>query len=82
MKTVRIAWILALVAVLGVGMGRAQAADTPAQLKGVSIERQAEGVTVTVKTTAPVVYETRVIDSPTRLIIDMTGTIYAVSKGR
>ena len=82
MKTVRIAWILALVAVLGVGIGRAQAADTPAQLKGVSIERQAEGVTVTVKTTAPVVYETRVIDSPTRLIIDMTGTIYAVSKGR
>ena len=82
MKTVRIAWILALVAVLGVGIGRAQAADTPAQLKGVSIERQAEGVTVTVKTTAPVVYETKVIDSPTRLIIDMTGTIYAVSKGR
>ena len=82
MKTVRIAWILALVAVLGVGIGRAQTADSPAQLKGVSIERQAEGVTVTVKTSAPVVYETKVIDSPTRLIIDMTGTTYALSRGR
>jgi type IV pilus secretin PilQ/predicted competence protein len=82
MKTVRIAWFLALVAVLGIGIGPAQSADTPAQLKGVSIERQAEGVTVTVKTTAPVVYETKLIDSPTRLIIDMMGTTYAVSKGR
>ncbi len=82
MKTVRIAWILALVAVFGVGIGRAQTADSPAQLKGVSIERQAEGVTVTVKTSAPVVYEAKVIDSPTRLIIDMTGTTYALSKGR
>ena len=82
MKTVRIAWILALVAVFGVGIGRAQTADSPAQLKGVSIERQAEGVTVTVKTSAPVVYETKVIDSPTRLIIDMTGTTYALSKTR
>jgi len=82
MKTVRIAWILALVAVFGVGVGRAQTADSPAQLNGVSIERQAEGVTVTVKTTAPVVYDSKVIDSPTRLIIDMTGTTYALSKGR
>jgi type IV pilus secretin PilQ/predicted competence protein len=82
MKTVRIAWILALVAVLGVGIGGAQTADSPAQLKGVSIERQAEGVTVTVKTSAPVAYEAKVIDSPTRLIIDMTGTTYALSKGR
>jgi type IV pilus assembly protein PilQ len=82
MKTVRIAWILALVAVFGVGIGRAQMADSPAQIKGVSIERQAEGVTVTVKTSAPVVYETKVIDSPTRLIIDMTGTTYALSKAR
>ncbi len=82
MKTVRIAWILALVAVFGVGVGRAQTADSPAQLNGVSIERQAEGVTVTVKTTAPVVYEAKVIDSPTRLVIDMTGTTYALSKGR
>jgi type IV pilus secretin PilQ/predicted competence protein len=82
MKTVRIAWILALVAVLGVGIGRAQTSDIPAQLKGVSIERQGEGVTVTVKTSAPVVYETKVIESPTRLIIDMTGTTYALSKAR
>jgi len=82
MKTVRIAWILALVAVFGVGIGRAQTAASLAQLKGVSIERQAEGVTVTVKTSAPVVYETKVIDSPTRLIIDMTGTTYALSKAR
>jgi type IV pilus secretin PilQ/predicted competence protein len=82
MKTVRIAWILALVAVLGVGIGRAQTTDITAQLKGVSIERQAEGVTVTVKTSAPVLYETKVIDSPTRLIIDMAGTTYALSKAR
>jgi type IV pilus secretin PilQ/predicted competence protein len=82
MMTVRIAWILALVAVLGVGIGRAQTTDVRTQLKGVSIERQAEGVTVTVKTSAPVVYETKVIDSPTRLIIDMAGTTYALSKAR
>jgi type IV pilus secretin PilQ/predicted competence protein len=82
MKTVRIAWIVALVAVLGVGIGRAQTADIPAQLKGVSIERQAEGVTVTVKTTARVVYEAKLIDSPIRVVIDMTGTTYALSKAR
>jgi type IV pilus assembly protein PilQ len=82
MRSVRIAWILALVAVLGVGIGRAQTADGPAQLKGVSIERQAEGVTITVKTTAPVTYETKVIDSPTRIVIDMAGTTYATARAR
>ncbi len=82
MKIARIAWILVLVAMLGAGIGRAQTTDAPAQLKGVTVERQAEGVTVTVKTTAPVTYESKVIDSPTRLIIDMTGTIYASPKAR
>ena len=82
MRTIRITSVLVLVALLGTGVGRAQAADAPAQLKGVTVERQAEGVTVTVQTTAPVVYQAKVIDSPTRLIIDMDGTVYASPKAR
>jgi type II secretory pathway component HofQ len=82
MRTIRIMSVLVLVALLGTGVGRAQTADAPAQLKGVTVERQAEGVTVTLQTTAPVVYQAKVIDSPTRLIIDMDGTVYASPKAR
>src|SRR5574337_1367317 len=82
MKNVRFAWILVLVAVLGGGVGRAQTADVAPQLKGVSVERQAEGVTITVKTTAPATYETKVIDSPPRILIDMARTTYATPKAR
>ena len=40
MRTIRITSVLVLVALLGTGVGRAQAADAPAQLKGVTVERQ------------------------------------------
>ncbi len=82
MRTIRIMSVLVLVALLGTGVGRAQTADAPARLKGVTVARQAEGVTVTLQTTAPVVYQAKVIDSPTRLIIDMDGTVYASPKAR
>jgi type IV pilus secretin PilQ/predicted competence protein len=82
MRTIRITSVLVLVALLGIGVGRAQTVDAPAQLKGVTVERQAEGVTVTVQTTGPIVYQAKVIDSPTRLVIDMDGTVYASPKAR
>jgi type IV pilus assembly protein PilQ len=63
-----------------VGVGSSQ--TTEVQLKDVSIERAFDGAAVTVKTSGPAQYDAKLIDSPTRLVIDLTGATYSSSKVR
>jgi type IV pilus assembly protein PilQ len=63
-----------------VGVGSSQ--TTEVQLKDVSIERAFDGASVTVKTSGPAQYDAKLIDSPTRLVIDLTGAAYTSSKVR
>ncbi len=72
---------------LGVsGIGSSQTTDAPAQLpvqlNDVSIERAFDGAAVTVKTSGPTQYDAKLIDSPTRLVIDLSGATYSSSKSR
>jgi type IV pilus assembly protein PilQ len=69
--------LLVLVGLLGAGTGVAQTPDAPVQLKSVSVDRQADGVTVLVSTSGPTRYTASFIDSPHRLVIDMQGTTFA-----
>ncbi|HKW90602.1 MAG TPA: AMIN domain-containing protein [Methylomirabilota bacterium] len=64
------------------GIGSSQTADSPVQLKDVSIERASDGASVTVKTSGPAQYEAKLIDSPTRLVIDLAGATYSSAKSR
>ncbi|HKC08151.1 MAG TPA: AMIN domain-containing protein, partial [Methylomirabilota bacterium] len=64
------------------GIGSSQTTDSPVQLKDVTIERAFDGAAVTVKTSGPTQYEAKLIDSPTRLVIDLTGATYSSSKSR
>jgi type IV pilus assembly protein PilQ len=64
------------------GIGSSQTTDTPVQLKDVTIERAFDGASVTVKTSGPTQYEAKLIDSPTRLVIDLSGATYSSSKSR
>jgi type IV pilus assembly protein PilQ len=64
------------------GIGSSQTADSPVQLKDVSIERGLDGASVTVKTSGPAQYEAKLIDSPTRLVIDLSGATYSSAKSR
>jgi type IV pilus secretin PilQ/predicted competence protein len=65
-----------------VGIGSSQTTDAPIQLKDVSIERAFDGAAVTVKTSGPAQYEVMLIDSPTRLVIDLSGATYTAVKSR
>jgi type IV pilus assembly protein PilQ len=64
------------------GIGSSQTTDSPVQLKDVSIERAFDGATVTVKTSGPAQYEAKLIDSPTRLVIDLSGATYGSARTR
>ena len=64
------------------GIGFAQGTDTPTQLREVSVERAQDGATVRLKTSGSVTYEATLIDSPNRLVIDLSGTRYAWSRTR
>ena len=62
---------------LGAGGGAAQAADAPGpprELRDVKVEQRATAVAVTVATSGQPKYETTLLDSPVRLVIDISGT--------
>ncbi len=71
---------LFVVALLGTGIGLAQTPDAPVQLKSISVERQADGVTVLVTMSGSAKYQASLIDGPHRLVIDMPGATYAASR--
>jgi type IV pilus assembly protein PilQ len=82
MRSARIAGLVVAVSLAVTGIGSSQTTDTPVQLKDVTIERAFDGAAVTVKTSGPTQYEAKLIDSPTRLVIDISGATYSSSKSR
>jgi len=82
MRSARIAGLVVAVSLAVSGIGSSQTTDSPVQLKDVTIERAFDGAAVTVKTSGPTQYEAKLIDSPTRLVIDLTGATYSSSKSR
>src|SRR6266849_7826006 len=72
--------VLVLVGVLGAGIGIAQTPEASVQLKSITVDRQADGVTVLVSMSGPTRYAASFIDSPNRLVIDMQGTTFAWSR--
>jgi type IV pilus assembly protein PilQ len=82
MRSARIAGLVVALSLAVTGIGSGQTTDSPVQLKDVSIDRASEGASVTVKTSGPAQYEAKLIDSPTRLVIDVSGATYASAKSR
>jgi type IV pilus secretin PilQ/predicted competence protein len=82
MRSARIGGLVVAVSLGVAGIGSSQTTDSPVQLKDVSIERAFDGAAVTVKTSGPTQYEAKLIDSPTRLVIDLSGATYSSSKSR
>jgi hypothetical protein len=82
MRWMRIAGCVVAMSLAIAGIGSSQTADLPVQLKDVSIDRAADGAAVTVKTSGPAQYEAKLIDTPTRLVIDITGATYSSAKTR
>lgn len=80
MRSARIAGLAIAVSLAVAGVGSSQ--TTEVQLKDVSIERAFDGAAVTVKTSGPAQYEAKLIDTPTRLVIDLAGATYNSSKVR
>ncbi len=74
----RIVTFLLVIGLLSPGISRAQTA--PVQLRDVSIDRAADGVTVKIKTSSPARYQATLMESPTRLVIDLAGTVYGWNK--
>jgi type IV pilus assembly protein PilQ len=68
---------LVVMTLWGAGSGATQAADAPGpprELRDVKVEQRAAAVAVTVATSGQPQYETTLLDSPVRLVIDMNGT--------
>ena len=82
MRSARIAGLVVAVSLAVTGIGSSQTTDTPVQLTDVTIERAFDGAAVTVKTSGPSQYEAKLIDTPTRLVIDISGATYSSPKSR
>ncbi|HZV96569.1 MAG TPA: secretin and TonB N-terminal domain-containing protein [Candidatus Nitrosocosmicus sp.] len=80
MKGKRIA--LGLAVLMLIGTGQSATGQSAMQLKDVQVEQQADSVTVKLWTTGTPNYSASLIDTPTRLVIDLTGTAYAWDKTR
>ncbi len=68
---------LVVMTLWGTGSGAAQAADAlgpPRELRHVRVQQRAAAVAVTIATSGPPTYETTLLDSPVRLVIDISGT--------
>ena len=68
---------LVVMVLWGVGSGTTQAADAPGpprELRDVKVEQRTAAVAVTVATSGQPKYETTLLDSPVRLVIDISGT--------
>jgi type IV pilus assembly protein PilQ len=72
--------LLFLSAVVAVGIGTAETPDVAVQVTSVSVERVADAVTVRIRTSGQAKYQSSLIDSPNRLVIDLPGATYAWSK--
>ena len=71
---------IALLMLLGAALPAA--AQNAVQLKNVQVESRIDGVTIKIATTGTPSYSASLIDTPNRLVIDVTGAAYAWSKTR
>ena len=62
------------------GIASAQALDAALKVTSLSVERAADGVTVRIRTSGPLKYQSSFIDAPSRLVIDFPGATYAWNK--
>src|SRR5712692_223467 len=72
--------LLLLLAVVTAGIGTAQTPDAAVQVTSLSVDRLSDEVTVRIKTSGPAKYQSRFIDSPNRLVVDLPGATYAWNK--
>ena len=72
----------ALAVLMLIGLAHPAAGQSAVQLKDVQVEQQNDSVTVKLWTTGIPSYSASLIDTPTRLVIDLTGTAYAWDKSR
>lgn len=63
-------------------VGHAQTPASPVRLTDVSVERQGQAVAVRVRTSGPAEYQARLFDSPPRLVVDLSDTVYAWPRAR
>jgi type IV pilus assembly protein PilQ len=73
---------VALVALMLTGLAQSAVGQSAIQLKDVQVEQQSDSVTVKLWTTGTPNYSASLIDTPTRLVIDLTGTTYTWDKSR
>ena len=71
---------IALLMLLGPALPAA--AQSAVQLKNVQVESKTDGVTIKIATTGTPSYSASLIDTPNRLVIDLTGAAYAWDKTR
>ena len=62
------------------GSGESPTGESLVQLRDISVEPRDAGLAVQIKTSGPAVYETALIDRPTRLVIDLESTGYGWRK--
>jgi type IV pilus assembly protein PilQ len=74
------AFTLAVLMLLG--LAQPASAQSAVQLKNIQVESQLNGVTVKIATTGTPSYSASLIDTPARLVIDLTGAAYAWDKTR
>ena len=72
--------LLLLLEVVAAGIASAQTPDAPVKVMSLSVERAVDGVTVRIKTSGPPKYQSSLLDSPSRLVIDFPGATYAWHK--
>jgi type IV pilus assembly protein PilQ len=72
-RTARFVTLLVLLGLWAPGIGVAQTVDPSVQVKDVSVDRVDKGLAVRIKTSGPAPYHAVLIDSPTRLVIDVEG---------
>jgi type IV pilus assembly protein PilQ len=73
---------LTLAVLMFFGLAEPASAQSTVQLKDVKVESQSDGVTVKIATTGTPSYSASLIDTPARLVIDLTGAAYAWDKTR
>ena len=73
---------LALAVLMLIGMAHSATGQIAMQLKDVQVEQQTDSVTVKLRTTGTPIFSASLIDTPTRLVIDLADTSYAWDKSR
>ncbi len=83
----RFGWMWGLLLGLGLvgalvapGSGESPTGESLVQLREIAVEARDQGLAVQIKTSGPTAYQTSLIDTPTRLIIDLESTSYSWRK--